>query len=330
MQKIFHSYLKNYIFLRNEKLQDENIKLLREHEIVKNSNIYFVTKIKKIRFSKNTSISFNGNLKGSLSIGKDKIPFNYPLINFYFSIPEIENHFKNKFNFLNTYYGCKLIINILNQWCMKYKFYKDFKINYNLSNPDGKNIYINSGLTKKLTNESDELIIQGENFFGLLESNNAINNLDFKGELIYIGKSKEITRRTSKHDKFSKFYSQLHDDEELLFYFLEFDDSNLSIDNHSLLNNFKIISNLEVDEITKENRINLIELSLINYFKPLLNKQEKYSDLEKSNKVNEYLKKNGFTDIHIELITEGAISKFGNKTINHNNIHNIKYNLKHY
>ena len=73
MQKIFHSYLKNYIFLRNEKLQDENIKLLREHEIVKNSNIYFVTKIKKIRFSKNTSISFNGNLKGSLSIGKDKI-----------------------------------------------------------------------------------------------------------------------------------------------------------------------------------------------------------------------------------------------------------------
>lgn len=328
MQKIFHSYLKNYIFLRNEKLQDESINLIKEHEIVKNSNIYFVTKIKKIRFSKNTSINFNGNLKGSLSVGKDKIPFNYPLIEFYFSMPGIENHFKNRFNFLNTYYKCKLGINILNKLCMKYKFYKDFKINYNLSNTDGKNIYINAGLTKKLTNEIDELIIHGENFFGLLESSNAIGNLDFNGELIYIGKSKEITTRTSKHDKFSKFYSQLNDDEELLFYFLEFDDSNLSIDNYPTLNNFKVISNFEVDEITKENRINLIEASLINYFKPILNKQEKDTDLEKSNKVNEYLKKNNFTNIHIELITEGTISKFGNKIIRHNNTHNIKYNLE--
>jgi len=327
LKKIFHSYLKNYIFLRNEKLQNENIDLLKKHEIVKKSNIYFVTKIKKIRFN-NVSIKFNGNIKGILSVGKDKIPFSYPLIEFYFSMPEIKKYFKNKINFLNTYYNCKSNINILNKLCIKYKFYKDFKINYNLSNADGKYIYINAGLTKKLTNETDELIIHTENFLGLLESNNAIGNLDFNGELIYIGKSKEVITRTSKHDKFSKFYSQLNDDEELLFYFLEFDDATLSIDNYSILNNFKVISNFEVDEITKENRINLIEASLINYFKPILNKQEKDVNLEKSNKINEYLKKNNFTNIHIELITEGIISKFGNKIIKHNNTHNIEYNLK--
>lgn len=327
MQKIFHSYLKNYIFLRNEKLQNEHISSLKEHQIVKNSNIYFVTKIKKIRFDKKSSIGFNYNLKGSLFVGKIKIPFNYPLIEFYFSMPEIQNHFKNRFNFISTYYRCNLKIKFLNLLCMKYKFYKDFKINKTLSDSDGKNIYINSGLTQKLTNETDELLLHGENLFGLLESNNSIGNLDFKGELIYIGKSKEITKRTSKHDKFSKFYSQLKDDEELLFYFLEFDDSNLSIENYTQLNNFKFISNLEVDEITKENRISLIEAALINYFKPVLNDLEKNNDLLKSNKVKEYLLKNNFTDIHIELITYGSISKFGNNVIKHDNTHNIKFNL---
>jgi hypothetical protein len=187
MQKIFHSYLKNYIFLRNEKLQNEHISSLIEHQIVKNSNIYFVTKIKKIRFDKKSSIGFNYNLKGSLFVGKTKIPFNYPLIEFYFSMPEIQNHFKNRFNFVSTYYRCNLKIKFLNLLCMKYKFYKDFKINKTLSDSDGKNIYINSGLTQKLTNETDELLLHGENLFGLLESNNSIGNLDFKGELIYIG-----------------------------------------------------------------------------------------------------------------------------------------------
>lgn len=327
MQKIFHSYLKNYIFLRNEKLQNEHISSLNEHQIVKNSNIYFVTKIKKIRFDKKSSIGLNYNLKGTLFVGKTKIPFNYPLIEFYFSMPEIQNHFKNRFNFISTYYRCNLKINFFNFLCMKYKFYKDFKINKILSDSDGKNIYINSGLTQKLTNETDELLLHGENLFGLLELNNSIGNLDFKGDLIYIGKSKEITKRTSKHDKFSKFYSQLKDDEELLFYFLEFDDSNLSIENYAQLNNFKFISNLEVDEITKENRISLIEATLINYFKPVLNDLEKNNDLVKSNKVKEHLLKNNFTDIHIKLITDGSISKFGNDVIKHNNTHNIKFNL---
>lgn len=328
MQKIFHSYLKNYIFLRNEKLQSESFALIKKHEIVKNSNIYFVTKIKKIRFNiEDITIGFDGNLKGSLFVGKKKIVFSYPLIEFYYSIPEVKNYFKSRYDFLDAYYGCTLKISFLNRIYIKYRFYRDFKINNDLGHPDGKYIYINSGLSKKLTNEIDELLIYGENFFGLLESKGLIDNLDFRGELIYIGRSKEVTQRTSEHEKFSKFYHQLNDDEELLFYFLEFDDSNLSIENYPVLNNFKIITNFEIDKITKENRIKLIEASLINYFQPIINVQEKRKDLRKSNKINEYLKKNDFTNIHIELITEGVLSKFGNKLTPHENTHNIQYNL---
>lgn len=326
MKKIFSSYLKNFIFLRNEKLQDEYITLLKDHNIVSNSNIYFVTKVKKIRFDKNLSIGFNFNLKGNLFVGKTKLPFNYPLINFYFSIPLLQEIFPTKFDLINYYYGSNFKINFLNQLYMRYKFYKDFKINNVLSDSDGKNVYINSGLTKKITNEMDELLIFSENFLGLLDSENLISNQIFKGDIIYIGKSKEITKRTSNHEKFSKFYSQLKDDEELLFYFLEFDDSNLSIEDYKLLN-FKIVSNLEIDEITKENRISLIEASLINYFKPILNNQEKNKELIKGNKVKEFLLKNGFTNIHIELITEGLLSKFGNSCISHSNSHDIKFDL---
>lgn len=328
MEKIFHSYLKNYIFLTNDKLQDNQLSIIKKHEIVKNSNIYFVTKIKKIRLDiSSLKIGFNYNLKGAFFVGKEKMPFSYSLVDFYFSIPQIEKYFKSKFAFVNYYYDCNLKLRFINDLCMRYKFRKDFRINKLLSDSDGKNILINSRLSKKLTKETDELIIFAQNIFGLLEANNMLEIDNFIGDLIYIGKSKDITKRTSTHDKFSKFYSNLKDDEELLFYFLEFDDSNLSIDQYEILNNFRLITNTEIDEVTKDNRISLIEACLINYFKPILNEQEKNSDIVKSGKVDVHLRKNSFTKIHIEFVTEGVLSKFGNDTTLHSNTHNIEYDL---
>lgn len=327
MKKIFNSYLKEFMFLRNDKLQN-NIDIIKEHPIVKNSNIYFVTKIKKIRFDlPSIYIDFNYNIKGKIKLGNKKYKFKYPLNNFYMSMPQIGDYFKTEYNFINTYYHSSNI-KLLNNIFMRIKYRKDFKINYQLSDIDGKDLYLHSGLTKKLTNnESDELFIHGDNFIGLLDSTSNIERTNFTGETIYIGKSIDITKRTSTHDKFSKFYSQLKDDEELLFYFMNFDDSNISIDNISNLNNFQFISRTEVDEVQKEDRISLIEASLINYFKPILNKQEKNNNLSETNKVKKFLQHNNFTDIHIELITEGELSKFGNTTIKHSNVHNIKFDI---
>lgn len=328
MEKIFHSYLKNYMFLTNEKLQDEQLAFIREDEIVINSNIYFVTKIKKLRFDiSSLKIGFNYNLKGEFFVGRKRIPFDYSLLDIYFSIPQIKEHFKSKAAFVNYYYTCNLWPSFINELCMKYKFRKEFAFNDTLSDTDGKYIYLNSGLTKKLTRENDLLPLYADNLVGLLEVNNLLKIDNFAGELIYIGKSKDITKRTSKHNKFSKFYSQLKDDEELLFYFLEFDDSSLSIDRYEQLNNFTVITNIEVNEITKDNRISLIEACLINYFKPIVNVQEKNSNISHSVKVEEHLKKNDFTKIHIEFITEGALSRFGNNIVPHSNIHNINYDL---
>ena len=39
--------MKSSIFFTLEKLRDINYQLLKEHNIVKSSNIYFVTKVKK-------------------------------------------------------------------------------------------------------------------------------------------------------------------------------------------------------------------------------------------------------------------------------------------
>lgn len=327
MEKVFNSYLKEFIFLRNDKLQN-NLEIIKEHPIVKKSNIYFVTKIKKIRFDLSSiSIGYNYNLKGKLVLGNEKHKFSYPLNNFYMTMPGIGDYYQTEYNFMNAYYHSSNI-KIFNNLLMRIKYKKDFRINHSLSDNNGKNIYLNSGLTSKLTNnESDELLIHGDNFIGLLDSSKSKESNNFKGEIIYIGKSKDITKRTSKHDKFSKFYSQLNDDEELLFYFMDFDDSNISIDDMLPLNNFKFITRTDIDEIQKKDRISLIEASLINYFKPILNEQEKNNDFSQTNKVKKFLKKNNFTNIHIELITEGNLSKFGNDTIQHSNVHNIKYKV---
>lgn len=324
--KTFHTYLKNYIFLRNEKLQKPNRKIIQEHPIVKNSNIYFVTKIKKIRFDlNNITISSNGNLKGYLYIGNKKIKFKYSLIDVYYTIPDIKNHFHDETTFLKYFYNCELPSDFLNMLCMKYKFHKDIKINKKLSDEDGKTLYINSKLTYKLTKESDEHVLHGENIFGRLEELNKLpKNLDFLGELIYIGKSYDVISRTSEHEKFSQFQNLLRDDEELLFYFLEFEDSEFSIEDFPTLNNFKFISNLEINEIEKNDKVLLIEAFLINHFKPKINVLEKSIDLIKSPKVQKYLKKNGFDKMHVEINTEGILSKFGNSNIKHNNIHNIQ------
>ena len=316
-EKIFHSYMKNSIFFTLEKLRDVNYQLLSEHPTVKNSNIYFVTKVKKMRFDVSSiNFGFDYNIKGKLKYGNKNKKFDYPIADLLFSSSsELQSHFGNWKNYVKFLYS----FDKTNLYPIFYKFRKEHKLS-DKTNKDGKYLVIDSGFAKRAIKEHDmsEIFFYADNIFGLLEP------FEIFGELIYIGRSQDVINRLLKHEKFTNFNMELNDDEELLFYFLEFDDD--KIEKESFINiNFSFIMRNFAYEVEKENRIKIIEATLINYFKPIINKKEKNIDLINSEKVQKYLKTNRFTDINIEIDGNGEFMKFGNEYIKHKNRHSIEY-----
>ncbi|MDD3264175.1 MAG: hypothetical protein PHT94_04760 [Candidatus Nanoarchaeia archaeon] len=318
-EKVFHTYMKKHVFFTMEMLRDHNYNLLSENDIIKNSNIYFVTKVKKMRFDV-SSIHFglNYNIKGNLKYGNKSRKFNYFIPNLLFSLsPELQNTFHNWKQYVKNLYS----YDKKDFYPTFYKFRKEHRLNEK-TNKDGKYLVIDSGFIKRALEEHDiyEIFFYANNIFALLEP------FEIFSELIYIGRSKDVMKRLSDHEKFTNFSLELNDDEELLFYFLEFDDAKIEIESFTNIN-FSFIMRNFIDEIEKETRIKIIEATLINYFKPIINKKEKNINLINSKKIKEYLKKNKFTKINIEIIGDGEFMKLGNEYIKHTNRHSIKYNF---
>ncbi|WNL13887.1 hypothetical protein [Aliarcobacter cryaerophilus] len=316
-EKIFHSYMKSSIFFTLEKLRDINYQLLKEHNIVKSSNIYFVTKVKKMRFDVSSiNFGFNYNIKGKLKYGNRIKKFEYSIPNLLFSLDiELQNTFGNWKKYVKFLYS----YNKKDYYPIFYKFKKEHILSEK-TNSDGKYLVIDSGFAKRAIegHDSNEIFFYADNIFGLLEP------FEILGELIYIGRSQDVIKRLSKHEKFRNFSLELNDDEELLFHFLEFEDEKIEKELFTK-KNFSFIIRDFVDEIEKENRIKIIEAILINYFKPTINIKEKKINLIKSQKIKKYLELNGFTNINIEIDGDGEFMKFGNQYIKHKNRHSIEY-----
>jgi len=308
--KEIHFNLKDYIFLRSNKLL-ENIQNLKDIDFVNSKQIYFITKIKKIRFKKKSlSIGLNYNFKGSIYIGNDEYNFNISLLdyfNFLWSQKNKEYILPQKI--IQKIYECKFKIKVINTLCSKYKFYKDFKI----ENINNKTIIFTSNLLSVLTKgETNELPIYSENFIGYLIDKKYIQINNFYNKLIYIGKSKNIISRTSNHNQCLQFYNQLEDDQELLFYLIDFT-IHQRIFNPNMLVQEKKLSKLDID---------FIEARLINYFKPVTNTIYKdTSHILKTKKFKSYYHNNQFDYIYIGIETDNIMSKFGNEHIQAKNIH---------
>ena len=95
--------------------------------------------------------------------------------------------------------------------------------------------------------------------------------------VLYIGKSEHLADRIYRHERIQEALATIDDDSDLYLYAFQFDANKYTISD--LPNRTPVIRKDLVNDISTENQISLVEMSLINYFKPPLNINYKNTDI---------------------------------------------------
>lgn len=121
--------------------------------------------------------------------------------------------------------------------------------------------------------------------------------LEIKPEIIYIGKSIDVVQRLRKHEKIVKINSKIDDDEEMRIYLLSFYVYSEGYLNEKADNNI----GKGKSSIIFQNRLELVERLLINYFRPRFNEHYVNMELNQDKVINTNLISNGINEVKIKL-----------------------------
>ncbi len=144
-------------------------------------------------------------------------------------------------------------------------------------------------------------------------------------KILYIGQSNEIKERSTKHEKLQQVLAEKADDKDIYVYFFQFSERQVEIS--PLINDFQFVVGDSVTEISSEGKINLVEMSLINYFKPTYNFAYKESYLPTNKQVEKLLRENGYNKIVLEVKHDRIYWNFGSEVVSPKLEHEIIFEL---
>ncbi len=261
----------------------------KEKETFKQSNIYFFTKVKKLRFDlKTCKLIGSIDVKIGVTIGDSKIiSFKVPLMNFIPGIKEMgvtKKNFHEIFGWVNGLRTCKINIDKSSNDKLYFDIFSF-------------NVWI------------CEFALIPEFF----ETNDKIEKYN-SPEIVYIGQSHDMLSRMESHSTLHKANTMLKDDEEIRIYFLTFiycygtsNDKKFSTEN-KLFNVMLKHSDTHPDE--HKIKINLLERFLINYFKPIYNDHFKNISIDKNKLVIDTLLQLNIEGVTVGYAMEGSSFKF--------------------
>jgi hypothetical protein len=143
-------------------------------------------------------------------------------------------------------------------------------------------------------------------------------------KILYIGKSEKLNNRIYRHEKIQEALAVVDDEDDIYLYSFQFKDKriNLSMDD----SNFAIHKEEKVNDINAEDRISLVEMALINYFKPKMNSDYVNSDLNQSEIFKRALSKK-YTHLVQEVDHDGEFWNFGSDVVPPALRHEISYDV---
>lgn len=315
----FNAHLTQSIFFKPEQLYDGNRKILKNLEHIEKGNIYFIAERGKVRVNpKKIKLSSKARLRIDLSLCDGKV------------IREIVD-------------AAPLFIDFGD---MFRKTYGDERtLQKHLKSVDDADDY------KRLLSKSKSLPIIGISLVPEVQNKKnialrlytpdgqvtdtpfAIHNIistygfnirDFP-KIAYIGKSSSLSSRIYKHEKIQQALAVLDDDSDVYLYAFQFDSD--KIINKQLANGQRYLERNYTSDVANEDVISIIEMSLINYFKPRLNTD--YIDANiTSNDIFRRALSNKYTQFVMEVIhDEGSFWEFGSETVSSSLTHSIKHNV---
>ncbi len=311
-QKIFNPYLADSIFVRPFQLYGKYGKDLQKSYQFQDSTLYFIAKRRKMRFILDKTKFENNYLKFSISIENDQVvPYKIPIRRILTSTKIFDTSdllivpvsSLSDFQSLRIDNNYNTILGILIDKKESNSNTISF-ILYRLNSQAGERIYTQYIHIHGLMNTLDE-------------------NTDDFSEVLYIGQSRKMEQRSISHEKIQQALSEAGDNEDIYLYFFTFKENV----------GFVMTNNTNTPEMTDyanglfDDRLNIVEMALINYFKPKYNNTFVNSDISLNKQVSNLLRVNSYTRIIAELSFDTSFWKFGSSVIKPNLNHTIVYKL---
>ena len=143
-------------------------------------------------------------------------------------------------------------------------------------------------------------------------------------EILYVGQSHNMPERIISHEKVQRALAEAEDNEDIYIYFFSINERVIFAG--EVLGIFD--ENFgDVNEITNKSRVNLVEMVLINYFRPEYNTTFVNSEIPLNNQVDNFLRKNEYTRMIVEVNCDSKFFRFGSSTVRAKQQHMIVHKL---
>lgn len=320
MHNIFNPYLSNSLFVRPEQMYGENRKIFENLSHVVHGNIYFLTERRKVRVDPaSVDVTSDGFVSADFMVEDGRrIPVRFPFA------PTIIDFGESKI-FRRNYGDADR----LQKSVVGVRDHKEYLSRYRASSPPLIGVSLNPSRQNN-RNVSITIHTPDERIGNMPLSIHSILSLfnieigDFP-QILYVGKSESLSDRVYRHERIQEALSTIDDDSDLYLYAFQFDASKLSITGSSGL--ISSVSKQQVTDIAPADQLSIVEMSLINYFKPQLNTHYKNADI-RANPTFERALVGKYDRVVLEVDHDGGFWNFGTAEIPASLRHQIEYTVR--
>ena len=303
------------MFFKPEQMYGEDRKVFENLPHIVNGNIYFLTERRKIRIDPDkSSLGASGDLDIEFVLeGGQKNKAKIPIAPLFIDLGNIREVYENEDNLQNRIVVVPENVSseeLLNRAKKSNNVVISLSTNKQPKKYISFDLYTPAGQTVDMHFSIHSILSKFEIDIG-----------DYP-KLLYIGKSGKLQNRIYKHEKIQQALSQVDDESDIYLYAFQFDDQYLT--RVGLPDNKVIWERNVVNDISEEDKISLVEMTLINYFKPLLNSDFKNCDITKNETFVKALQ-DRYTQLILEVDHDGGFWNFGSDHIQPALRHEIQF-----
>lgn len=315
----FNAHLTKSIFFKPEQLYDTNRKVLKNLEHIEKGNIYFIVERGRVRIEpKKVKLSSKGRIRIDLKLCDGRI-----IQETIDSAPlfiGLGAAFKKVYGDTKTLQShIRSVENIDEYNCL-------------LSNPSPLPIIGLSLIPEKQTKKNIALRIytpDGQVNDALFKSHSIVSAFDINTrdypKIVYIGKSSSLSDRIYKHEKIQQALAELDDESDIYLYAFQYDTDKIIIKKNPSGQTY--IERNYTSDVTTADSLSLVEMSLINYFKPILNRDYVDAYIPENEIFRRALSKK-YTQLVMEVIHDrGNFWEFCSDTVTASLSHTAKYDV---
>jgi hypothetical protein len=315
----FNAHLTDSFFFKPEQLYDGNKKILKDLSFIEKGNIYFIVERGKVRVDpKKVKLSSKGRIRFDLKLCDGAIL--RETIDVAPLFIDCGHTFKKKFGNAKVLQDHIRSVNGQDEY------------NKLLANSVGLPLIGISLIQEKQTTKNIAFRVytpDGQSLDAPMMVHNIISifNIDIMDypKIVYIGKSSCLSDRIYKHEKIQQALSVLDDESDIYLYAFQFDTD--KIIQRKLQNSQVYLERNYTHDVDADSALAIVEMSIINYFKPKLNINFVDSFIP-NNEIFKKSLKNKYTHMNMEIIHDGgSYWNFGSEVVTPSLNHTFFYEV---